>query len=37
MALAYFVEKHYDTTGWTRKDIATELFIQESLIEKSSR
>lgn len=34
MTLAFFAEKHFDTTGWTRKEIATELSLAEYLLNK---
>jgi len=34
MSLAYFVEKYYDTTGWTTEEIATELSLAEYLMNK---
>lgn len=33
MALAYFTEKYYNTTGWTTEEIAAELTYAEYLIE----
>ena len=37
MILAYHVEKHFDTAGWTIEEIATELSLQEYYLEKKNR
>ena len=33
MALAYFCEKHFDTTGWTTEEIAAELSLAQYYID----